>query len=332
MRPLGATVRQVLCLLALTTLLSCSGPVVVSVGNSNDLVVICDPGAPDISRMAIETLEAGQSWLLGEPLFKTTLTTPEQSGDLKNMRHVLLVGVRGDGAAEMAERVFPGLSDDEAPEFRITEDIWAKRQVVGFLVAPDERSLALWLSEHGEELRTSLADAAVGRLSSVLTETAEEAGMSAAMEERFGWSISPPTGYDLFTTNVDDGFVFFRRTGPDRTIFLYWTDGGAGAIDEPYALTLREEIAGAYFDGDAIEWNRPVVAERVEFLGRPAVRISGWWGNRELVGGGPFRSYCFHDEASGRIYLLDVSLFAPSYDKTALMRNLDAIAHTLRLG
>jgi hypothetical protein len=331
MRGLGAAVRPVLCLLGLTALLSCSGPVVVSVGDSNDLVVICDAGAPGIAELTVETLEAGQSWLLGEPLFKTTLTTPERSGDLKNMRHVLLVGAAGDGAAEMAGRVFPGLSDDDEPELLLTEDIWAKRQVVGCVVAPDREALEDWLAEHGEELRTSLAEAAVQRLSRMLRETADEAGMSVAMEERFGWSISPPTGYDLFTTNVDDGFVFFRRTGPDRTVFLYWTDAGAAAVDEPYALTLREEIAGAYFDGDTIEWNRPVVAERVDFLGRDAVRVSGWWGNRTLVGGGPFRSYCFQDEASGRIYLLDVSLFAPSYDKTALMRNLDAIAHTLTL-
>ena len=91
--------------------------------------------------------------------------------------------------------------------------------------------------------------------------------------------------------------------------------------------TCWEKFA-RYFDGDVIEWKRPVEVEQVDFLGRPAVRVSGWWGNRTLVGGGPFRTYCFYEPSSERVYLLDISLFAPGVDKTALMRNLDAIAHT----
>ena len=75
-------------------------------------------------------------------------------------------------------------------------------------------------------------------------------------------------------------------------------------------------------------WRRELAVEAVEFAGRPAVRLSGWWGNRALVGGGPFRSYCFFEPSQRRVYIIDVSLFAPGVGKVPLMRNLDAVAHT----
>jgi len=327
-----ATILWLIAVATLAACTSCSGPVVTAVGDSNDLVIIHDAGAGDIAGLAVATMEGEQSWLLGEPLFSTTVTTADRAGDLKSLRHVLLVGSReGGGVADMARKVFPGLERAGAPELMIAEDVWAKRQVVAALIGDDLPSVESFLRERGEEVRAAIEEAAVERLADSLVEAAAEAGMKSAMEERFGWSVSPPTGYDLFTTNFADGFVFFRRTGPDRTVFLYWTQGGPEYVSEQYAIAARDEVAGAYFDGDAIEWNRPVEAEYVEFAGRKAVRVSAWWGNRELVGGGPFRTYCFYDEGSGRVYLLDVSLFAPSYDKTALMRNLDAIAHTFEV-
>ena len=174
--------------------------------------------------------------------------------------------------------------------------------------------------------------AVLARLSASLRATAVKAGMAQAMSERFGWSVSPPTGYDFYATDGADGFVFFRRTRPDRTIFVYWTSRGPEFVSEQFALSRREELAASYLDGDTIERNRPIEVEHVDFMGMPAIRVSGWWSNRDLVGGGPFRTYCFHEPSSDRLYLVDISLFAPGLEKTPLMRNLDAVAHTFTVG
>lgn len=333
MRPGCGFTRLALCLLATAALLSCSGPVVTAVGNSNDLVVICDADTPELAELVVAALESPQTWLLNEPSFRTTLTTAEEAGNLKNIRHVLLVGSLDRGAVgEMAARVFSGLSGDADPDLYITEDVWAKRQVVGAVVGADAGAVAAFLRDHGDRVRAEMEVAALNRLSASLRETAVKAGMAAAMSERFGWSVSPPTGYDFYTTDGEGGFVFFRRTRPDRTVFVYWTSGAPEFVSEQYALSKREELAALYLDGDAVEWDRPVEAERVDFLGLPAVRMSGWWGNRNLVGGGPFRSYCFFEPTTERVYILDVSLFAPGFEKTPLMKNLDAIAHTFTPG
>jgi hypothetical protein len=330
MKKLGdGPISLTVCLLALAALLSCSGPVVTAVGDSDDVVIIYDEGSSELIELVVASLEAPSSWLLGEPTFKTTLTTLEESGDLKNLRHVLLVGTWESGSVgEKAREIFPGLAEGDPAALHVTDDVWAKRQMVGAVMGADPEAVAAFIRDRGDQVREELEAAALRRLSTSLRETAVEAGMATALSERFGWSVSPPSGYDFYTTDAGEGFVFFRRTRPDRTVFVYWTSGAPEFVSEQFALSRREELAGRYLDGDAIEWNRPVEAGRVDFLGRRVVRVSGWWGNRTLVGGGPFRTYCFYEPSQGRVYLVDVSLFAPGFDKTALMRNLDAIAHT----
>jgi hypothetical protein len=152
--------------------------------------------------------------------------------------------------------------------------------------------------------------------------------MAPALIERFGWSLCLPREYELFTTEDGSGFAFFRRQRPDRTVFVAWRDGTPSDVTEDAATAWREQLSRAYLDGDEIEWRRPFNAETTALDGHDAIRLTGWWANRELVGGGPFVSYCFAVPEQGRVYLVDASLFAPSFDKTALMRNIESIVRT----
>ena len=46
--------------------------------------------------------------------------------------------------------------------------------------------------------------------------------------------------------------------------------------------------------------------------------------------GGPFLTYTFYDQPSGRIYIIDGMVFAPGYNKREFLRQLEVIAHTFR--
>jgi hypothetical protein len=318
-----------ICLTVLSACASCSGPVVTAVGNSNDLVIIHAEGQESLAGAAATAMSTAEPWLIDEPLFNPTLATPGEADELRNIRHVLLVGTWDDPEfADFAGRAFTRPDAPSSVSLRMSEDIWSRGQLVGAVIGDSENEVIDFLSEKGAEAAASFARAAVRRLAKRLRSDAEDAGMTAALEERFGWSIAPPTGYDFFTTDAEDGFVLFRRTRPDRSIFVYWEPGGPETVSEEFAVARRTELALRYYDGDEIEERRPLLIESVEFLGRPAVRISGWWGNRELVGGGPFLTYCFHEARQNRVYMIDTSLFAPGFDKMSFMRNLDAIAHT----
>jgi len=329
-----ALARFLAFIVAVFLLPSCSDEIMVATGESDDLVIVADA---DVTPEALEALVAvahtGVPWLLGEPSFKTTIADPSKPGDLLNRRHVLLLGVwSGGDVARLAERRLSTPHTGEEAQFRIEEDVWARGQVVGSLIGRDEDELVAYMASHGNEILDRLETALVGRLARTLREDRDAAAAATMLHERYGWSLAPPTGYDLVSGAADQGFVYLRRTGPDRNVFVRWVDGQASDVSAEFATAERQEMCRLYYDGDEIEWRRPFAADTVSFGGREAVRLSGWWANRRLIGGGPFRLYCFAAPEEGRVYLVDASLYGPGLDKVPLMRNLDAIVHTFASG
>jgi hypothetical protein len=309
----------------------CGGPVVTAAGESDDLVIIRDEAAARAALALRSALESPVGWLLEEHAFRGAEVSPDRFEHFTNRRHIVLVGIWGArGVERLVRGRVAGLDEDAPPRFEIVEDIWARGQVVGVVMGRDENDIIEYVMANGEAVLERFEEAAVARAAKNLCRRAGRTGIEEALAERFGWSICPPKGYDLFSADVEKGFAFFRRTRPDRTISIYWQDGEASFASEEFAIAKRTELGQRFFDGDEIEWRRELAVDAVEFGGRPAVRLSGWWANRELVGGGPFRSYCFFEPSQGRVYLVDLSLFAPALDKVPMMRNLDAVAHTFR--
>ncbi len=323
--------RSAVLVIAAATL-SCSGPMMAAFGESNDVVVIrSDTAGAKAARALVEALRAESDWIVGEELFQTTIANPSRLSGLTNRRHIVLLGTWDD--PEMTDLVMSrirGLEPGGPPKVRVVEDIWAKGQIVMAVIANDEAELVEYVHRNGTDIAEELVVATRERLARNLRDLVEKTGFHLEMEDRFGWSLCPPQGYDLHTTNEERGLVFFRRVRPDRTLFVYWRSGSEDDVTEEFVVTTRDELGNLYFDGDKIEWRRDFVVERIEFRGLPALCVSGWWGNRDLVGGGPFRSYCFFEPSQGRVYLVDAALFAPGMDKTPLMRNLDAALHTFR--
>lgn len=312
-------------------LVSCTGPTISAVGESDDLVIVTARGASErLVRTAVATCELPVPWLLDEPAFKTTVRTLDQIRGVTNRRHLVIVGTWEDEAGEFAGERFDALEDGRAARLAISTDVWAEGQVAAAVVGPDEEAVISFLNGNREDLVERIELASERRLARSLCAADEADEMSAALLERFGWSLCPPGEYELFTSPEDGRFVFFRRTKPDRTVFVAWRDGDSSDVTEDEATAWREQLARTYLDGDEIEWRRPFFTEPARLAGSDAVRLTGWWANRELVGGGPFVSYCFAVPEQGRVYLVDASLFAPSFDKTALMRNLESIVRTFR--
>jgi hypothetical protein len=68
--------------------------------------------------------------------------------------------------------------------------------------------------------------------------------------------------------------------------------------------------------------------EKINFLGRDAIKLEGLWEIEEKAIGGFFRSYTFFDMKTKKIYFIDISVFAPGEVKEPYIRQLDIIAHT----
>lgn len=318
---------------SLALVAACGGPTISAVGEADDLVIIHDPGVSQSLLRAVDSLVAREvPWLLDEPSYRTTFTTPGTMGDLRNRRQIILVGVWGRGEVARLVRRGPFGAREGAPcALLLADDMWAAGQICGALVGTSENEVLEYLNDNGDELLSRFIDAALARDVRLLCSGEKERAVAEGLADRFGWSLCVPASYDMYTSGENTRFVFFRRERPDRSIFVYWQDGTPEDVRPDFALGVREELTARFYDGDTHEPRRPTVSDTVRFAGRPAVRVSAWWTNRELVGGGPFRAYCFHEPEDGRTYLVDVSLFAPGLEKVPHMRNLDAVAHTFHV-
>ncbi len=323
-------IGTVACAAALLSL-SCSGPMVAAVGESDDVVIIGGTGANDAVTAFDDVLTMESSWLVGEPDFKTTVVGTDRLDEMASRRHIVLIGTWDDPEMSRIVRSRIGeMSPGDPAGSRLVEDIWAKGQVVMAVMADTPEALTAYISDNAFNLKDAFDKASTERLARSLRDQVEGTGAIEDMNTRFGWSLCPPSGYDLFPGDEGEGLVFFRRVQPDRTLFVYWQEGEASEVTEEFVVTKRNEMGSLHFDGDEIEWQRDFTVETVDFAGYQALRVSGWWGNRALVGGGPFRSYCFFVPSQNRVYLVDAALFAPGLDKVALMRNLDAALNTFR--
>jgi hypothetical protein len=70
----------------------------------------------------------------------------------------------------------------------------------------------------------------------------------------------------------------------------------------------------------------------VAFAGRRALKISGIWENRTLLVGGPFRTYCFYDQDTGRRYMVDAAVYAAGTEKEPYLRQVDLIIGSFSTG
>ncbi len=328
----GSIVILLLCLALV--IVSCSGPSISAVGEADDLIVVLDSGLRGTAGAQIEeTFSAESKWLLGELTYRVLVTTPRDFGNLRNRRHILLMGTWGDGGvAELVQKNVAGVPVSGAPVFHITTDVWAARQVVVTLMGNSPEELVDYIESHRNELLEALLTASRERLARGLCEEPAAADIRVMLEERYGWSLCLPSGYEFDSGAAAEGFVIFGRRQPDRFVFVRWVDGIQEEVTRDSLIAARDALCSAYHNGDGVELRRPVLADTVSFAGLTALQVSGWWGNMELVGGGPFRTYCFYDPDAQRTYIVDVSLFAPGLDKTSLMRNLDAIANTFSVG
>ena len=70
------------------------------------------------------------------------------------------------------------------------------------------------------------------------------------------------------------------------------------------------------------------VWDEAEIGGVAVVKLEGAWNSTKFVGGGPFWSYFVPDPERGRIYCIDLLVFAPGMEKMNFFRRLDAVAST----
>lgn len=298
---------------------------------------------------AINTLPAP------EPSFdlrNTHIRSQSQFAELQKQKNLVFVAPLADSTQEgrFINSVF---SPDAKQAIRDgtsaivgRRNVWRRNQQVFYVTAPDANHLADAIRTDGMALRDSFNVVTRERLHREMFERGRQRELEDAMLQNHGFAVHAQHDYLVATDTTD--FFWLRRILPDtwRSLFVHYIENGdPSAITPDWIYAQRDSLAQIYLQGNlggwiAIDYRRPLETKQVSFLGRYAFETRGLWimidgytdDGRPIVAGsgGPFLTYTFYDQNSGRVYFVDGMVFAPGFEKREFLRQMEVIAHTFR--
>ncbi len=325
-----------------------------AIGNDAEIVIVTDD--------AYWNGEIGEALRATISDYIETLPAPERAFELRRMnmatsfedirmqKNVVFVAPFTDttAVARFLRSRLPedaGAADNGIAVHR--EDLWRRNQMIVYMTAATPEALEQTIRESGDDVLYLFNNIARQRATRDIFEKGRQKKIEEYLMERHGFAVNVQHDFRIAidTTN----FVWLRRILSDtwRSIFVYYIENANPAVLTPeWIYATRDSLTKQWIQGNAGGFvqidrppRRPLETELVNFLGRYGFETRGLWqmvGQREdgshfqFGAGGPFVTYTFYDEPSGRIYMIDGMVFAPGYEKREFLRHMEATAYTFR--
>jgi hypothetical protein len=209
---------------------------------------------------------------------------------------------------------------------------WARNQILVILVGRDIQTLRRQIESNGQMLYAIFDRDFKRRTEKEMFGRKEEKKLEKHLFDLYGWTLRIQHDYHLMDEVSEDGYVWLRRLYPERWIFIHWIEkGDTLMLNTGWVVQERNRLEKSYMEGEEVS-EHYLVSFRSKFLGRDAIVTTGLWEQKEKVVGGPFKNYTFYDSLSGRLYMIDLAVFAPEYSdqKLPFLKRMDIMAHTFR--
>ncbi|MGB9561354.1 MAG: DUF4837 family protein, partial [bacterium] len=131
----------------------------------------------------------------------------------------------------------------------VKKNLFAKDQLVLFLIAPTSKELALNIVMNSDMLYQIVDQSVNERVSDFLYSTGifgkENIKARRKLEQDWGFSMRIPQFYDL--EKWDTNFVWFRALKPERWVFVYFEKTADSTISMEYWLEKRNLVGKRYY-------------------------------------------------------------------------------------
>jgi len=215
----------------------------------------------------------------------------------------------------------------------------ARGQLIMYLTGPTLGHIYNNIVENADRLFNHFHDFALRREMDGVTSERRyaKAELSEQFLEEYQWTMFVQHDYILAINDPENNFVWIRRATPpdmERWIFVHWIeDAEAHEVTPQFIRETRDQLTRKFYrtvDDKAYVRIAPEYheLEEIDFKGRYSIKTRGLWRFSDFSGGGPFINYTFYDDESGRIYMLDGSIFAPRYEKKKLILQVQALLNT----
>ena len=310
-------------------------PFGVALGPGTQLTVFCERDLwRDVGQVTRGVFERPVSTPRPEKLFQVGYVGGDASGARAKFAQVVILATLdqpGDlltTALSLVDSTSLEKTKQTGFTFVARRDIWAKRQTVSVLLAGTRAQMREAVLTEADRMLASVTSGLREEMADVLYSGLEPDHITRSLGERFGWRVRVPFRFAVLDEVADSGFVAICRQKPNvsQWMFVYWEDGVLpGKITEEFCIQKRDEVTRRFFEGDRVVPSEANLSE-CNFSGQLAVRMAGVWENTKRWGGGPFRSYTFVDPDCGRLYVVDIGVFAPNKEKLVYLEQMAEIA------
>ena len=297
-----------------------------AVGTPGDILVVM--GEPLWDGLAGDTLkhflQADYEVLpQSEPKFHLTQIPPAAFGKTtKRSRNLILVKIS---------------KEFEKTGIAVEKDTWAKPQLLIRIRANSQEELLDIIGKNGNAITEQFEKASLERQAIAFKNTANKKAVSK-LNKKLNIYMTIPAHFKL--AKETDNFLWIRNETPKLSQgILIWTYPYTSEkqLRKDKLLEVRDSITMRQVPGPKPETSFMTSEKRVmpiyktrELNGNYCAEIRGLWRVEGAFMGGPFVNYSVVDEKRNRIITVDVFVYAGMQDKRNFMREVEAIANTLK--
>ncbi len=227
-------------------------------------------------------------------------------------------------------------STHKSPEMLISENNWAKPQIVIRLFASDPESMNKLISENKEKLSRTLLQYDRKRLGEVYASTKDVT--TKALMSKFGVDISIPRGYNIDINTDEFASLSIETSETSQVIFIYrYPYFDKNDFTTERLIAKRNEFLKKYTVGSRAGSHMttatifPPMAFDMKLFGRDFVELRGLWELNKGYMGGPFLSHSTLDTIQNKIVTVEAYVYYPNNKKRSLMRQMEAIVYSFKL-
>lgn len=315
--------------------------IVSSVGSYGDIaLVVSDPNLRAGADEVLARMNPVRTFVLKrEATFRFHHFPANKWKNARNYRNLLYVVRWGDGGP-LQKEVGSLISDATLDRLVgggggivFLENPYFQNQLLIVAVCTDRNGLISLLNSKQDEVRGLFTEHNDRRMIG----DARLRGIHDEARERyrsnFGFSFEIPVTYreNQVRPGGFDG-VEWIRNDPTRGFSVAWRsvpDPTAALADRELLADLRRELGAKLHDEELFD--ATFVWSDTELAGLPAVMLEGSWSSNKVDVGGAFWSYFVPDRVNGRIFCIDLLVYAPDRPKMDFFRRMRAVAQTFSL-
>lgn len=258
-----------------------------------------------------------------EPMFDVVQIAPSGfSNVFKTHRNLLVVDIK-EGNKNMVE---------------VKKDVWAQPQLLIKISTADTAAFNGILKSNANKITGYFLEKERERIIDSYTRQQDE-GIATLLKDKHHISLALPKGYNVAREGKDFIWLQYETTDILQSILVYYypyTD--KNTFSEKNLIAKRDSVAEQYVPGPAENsfmqtdtvYGVPVLSE-IDFNGNYAAELRGLWYVKNDFMGGPFVNYTFLDKTKNRIISVDAFVFAPKFDKRNYLRQVEAIAYSVKM-